>query len=202
MRVTYGHLLRDFTLTLPYGTCTALTGPVGCGKSTVLRLLLGLTVPQEGDAFFDGQWYSEWPSLALVRQHLGYVPQQPRMLVHGTLLENVLYGHPSGDSADLRRRATDLLVDMGFTTESVSVSVGKDGMALSGGQRQLAWVARVLLHDPRVLLLDEPSASMDERCTATLVRLLTHVMETTKTTVLVVSHDPRLVAHAHHRVCL
>lgn len=109
---------------LPWNARVSLVGPVGCGKTTVLcrgpgcmvgplvpRLLMGLHVPDAGDAYFHGKWYSEWPSLQPVRHALGYIPQNP-VLFDRTLLENVLYGQPQTTRAAAQERAMVLLTEL------------------------------------------------------------------------------------------
>lgn len=192
-------LLRDFTLVVRRGERLALTGPVGCGKTTVLRLLLGMYTPDRGDAYFQGKWYTDWDSLWSIRRCLGYVPQQP-VLRDQTLLENALYGHAHPDDADVRRRATDLLREMGFAEDRLHRRVGKGGATLSGGQRQLVWCVRVFLQDPEVVLMDEPTASLDDDATTNLLDILDRLM--VGRTVVFVSHDARLLKRATRTVVM
>ena len=189
--------LHNVTLLVPWRERTALVGPVGSGKTTALRLLLGLHVPQRGDAYYDGCWFADWPSLQPVRRAIGYVPQQP-LLFDRTILENVLCGHPTPSEPAVREQAIGLLRDAGFSEDRLHFRVGKGGMALSGGQRQLVWCARVFLQDPVVLILDEPTASMDTACADRLLDMLDRLM--LGRTVLFVSHDPRLLNRASRQV--
>ena len=100
----------------------------------------------------------------------------------------------------MRDRAASLLAEVGFSPERWHQPVGKGGLALSGGQRQLVWCIRVLLQDPVVLLMDEPTASMDRASTAGLLRLLERLMK--DRTVLFTSHDPHLLPFATHTVSM
>lgn len=187
----------------------------------VPRLLLGLYVPDAGDqgwwcvvcmcvcmcvhqnlvddAYFDGRWFGDWPSLQSMRHAIGYVPQQP-VLFDQTLMENVLYGQPSSccSATTVRERASALLAEVGFPPERWHQRVGKGGLALSGGQRQIVWCIRVLLQNPLVLLMDEPTASMDQASAAVLLRLLDRLMD--NRTVVFASHDPNLLGFATHSV--
>lgn len=191
--------VRGLTVHFERGERTALVGPVGAGKTTVLRLLLGLHVPAPGgDAYYDGRWYADQP-LAGVRRAVGYVPQQP-VLFDRSVLDNVRYGSEDRVSVPA---ATALLEESGLAArlpEGVSTRAGKGGQRLSGGQRQLVWCLRVLLQAPAVLLMDEPTASMDAATRETLLVLLDRLMR--GRTVVFVSHDPALVAAATRRVAL
>lgn len=133
-------VLRDCTLHFERGERTALMGRIGSGKTTVLRILLGLHVPQQGDAYWDGEWYAE-RHLRQIRRAIGYVPQHP-VLFDRTVLENVLYGNEERVSA---AAATRLVEEVGLAQrlpDGVHTRVGKGGLQLSGGQRQLVWCLR------------------------------------------------------------
>lgn len=191
-------VLTDCTLHFQRGERIALVGPVGSGKSTVLRLLLGLYVPRAGDCYCGGQWYAAPGHLGEVRRRIGYVPQVP-VLFDRSVLDNVMYGNE--DRVD-PRAAADLIAEVGLADRlqphGVHTRAGKGGMHLSGGQRQLVWCLRVLLQDPPVLLMDEPTAAMDADTTDLLLALLDRLMH--GRTVVLVSHDPRLVDRATRRI--
>jgi ABC-type multidrug transport system fused ATPase/permease subunit len=152
-------ILRDYTVRFETGQRTALVGNVGSGKTTILRLLLGLYTPTTGDVYYDGLWYSQ-SDLSRVRRAIGYIPQHP-MLFDSTVLENVLYGSEdrvSPAEAVAMLEETGLLLQL---SQGADTNVGKGGQRLSGGQRQMVWCIRVLLQNPPVLVMDEPTASMD-----------------------------------------
>lgn len=193
-RVTFRHrrdgpaILRDLSLTVQRGERVALVGEVGSGKSTALRILAGFCTPQDGDAFLGDRWYAELGRSA-VHAAVGYVPQTP-VLFRGTMLQNVMYGlREPGDAAAVRafvrRWAGDRYADR------LDEDVGPLGRNLSGGERQLVWCLRMLLQPPGIILMDEPTASMDGATKDILLRLLDALMGGERS-VLVVTHDDYL----------
>lgn len=191
-------VLHRCTVHFERGECTNLVGGVGTGKTTALRLLLGLHVPHEGDGYYEGNWYGERP-IGEVRRIIGYIPQHP-VLFDRTVLENVMYGN---EGRITLAAAAALIAETGLAarlSNGVHTRVGKAGLQLSGGQRQLVWCLRVLLQDPPVLIMDEPTASMDVTTKDLLFGLLDRLMHSR--TVIFVSHDPYLVARATRSVSL
>jgi ABC-type multidrug transport system fused ATPase/permease subunit len=167
-------VLDNLSISFEPGHITSLLGGIGTGKSTIVRLLLGLQKPDTGDLYLPGgQWYSD-VDVSVVRKHVGYVPQEP-MLFDRTVLQNIRYG---SEQHFTEQDVMGVLQDTGvadiFTSLShgVNSKVGKNGSRLSGGQRQLVWFMRVLLQRPQALVLDEPTASMDQPTKQVLARLL------------------------------
>lgn len=182
-------VLRGASLVVREGERVAIVGDVGAGKSTLLRIIAGLTTPQRGDAFVAGRWLYE----GVGSDAVAYVPQNA-VLFDRTLLENLIYG-----SEDVGRAEVEAaLAELGLQLGSLDARVGKNGGGLSGGQRQLVWCLRVLLRRPAVVLLDEPTASMDDRSRKVLMRML----ERWARTVVMVTHDPVLAGFAGRRVRL
>ncbi|MGY1839371.1 MULTISPECIES: ABC transporter ATP-binding protein [unclassified Modestobacter] len=156
-------VLRGVSLTVPAGTRTALVGPSGAGKSTVLALVEGFYPLTGGAVRWAGTDVRELPRAAL-RSRIGYVEQEAPVLA-GTVRENLLLAAPDTAEAELWRA----LADVGLTGVvqrsplGLDVPVGDDGVLLSGGERQRLAIARSLLSRPALLLLDEPTASLDAR---------------------------------------
>ena len=165
-------VLRGVSFTVPAGSRTALVGPSGAGKSTVLALVEGFYPLSGGVVRWAGTDVRELPRAAL-RARIGYVEQEAPVLA-GTIRENLLLAAP--DTPEERLWA--VLAEVGLTgvvqrsPRGLDVAVGDDGVLLSGGERQRLAIARSLLASPALLLLDEPTASLDARNEGLLRRTL------------------------------
>ncbi|WP_417339097.1 type I secretion system permease/ATPase [Halomonas kashgarensis] len=155
--------LRDISLTINSGEKVAFLGRVGCGKSTLHKLVLGLYQPAAGSVMVDGVDIRQIDPIQL-RRHIGYVPQEVN-LFYGSLRDNIIAGGGSdGVDDDALLRAIELSGLKSLVNnhpQGVELQVGERGQALSGGQRQSVAIARALVNDPQMLLLDEPSSAMD-----------------------------------------
>ena len=155
------NVLEHFNLQVPHGTNVAIVGETGAGKSTLVNLVCRFFEPTSGRVLIDGRDARERSQLWLHR-NIGYVLQTPH-LFSGTVRENLLYGNPDATEADilraLRRVSAEEIVarmDNGLDSE-----VGEGGDRLSTGEKQLISFARALLADPKILILDEATASID-----------------------------------------
>lgn len=153
--------LRPVTLTIRPGERIAVLGAVGSGKSTLLKLLSGLYQPSEGRVFLDGVDMSHLAP-EFVREQVGYLTQDVR-LFNGTLRDNLTLGLPSPSDEQLlvAARKTGLEQIVRAHPAGYALQIQEGGRGLSGGQRQVVGLTRLLIAQPRVLLLDEPTASMD-----------------------------------------
>jgi len=184
-------LFEDLSLEIPAGQITALTGPSGSGKTTIVDLLVGLLRPDEGDILIDGRRLAEI-DLARWRQQLGYVPQE-MFLLHDTIEMNVTLGDPDVGREDVVRalKTAHVWQSVAAMPEGLDTVVGERGSALSGGQRQRIAIARALLHQPRFLILDEATASLDPESEAEVWAAIRELRG--RTTVLAISHEAALL---------
>ena len=153
--------LNKVSFTINGGEKIGIVGRIGCGKSTLERLLIGLYEPEEGAIFVDG---TDVPQIdpADLRHSVGCVPQD-QYLFFGSVKENIALGAPYADDFTILRAARIAGVDefVNRHPQGFDMPVGERGQMLSGGQRQSMAVARALLFDPPILVLDEPTSSMD-----------------------------------------
>lgn len=173
----------------------AVIGPSGAGKSSLLRLLNRLDEPTGGTVYLDGRDYLEIPPQQL-RRRVGYVPQQPA-LRDGTVLENVTIGPrlrgETIDEGDVRRLLARVDLD-GFETRAAA--------DLSGGERQRVAIARSIFNEPEVLLLDEPTSSLDAAAEARVETLLTELISEFDLTCVLVTHDRTQAKRLAERVAV
>jgi len=186
--------LEVAALSIAPGERIAVLGAVGSGKSTLIKMLSGLYQPKTGSIMLDG---IDMVQLApeFVREHIGYLPQDVR-LFNGTLRDNLTLGLPApNDSLVLRAaRLTGLDQVIQNHPKGLGLEINEGGRGLSGGQRQLVGLTRLLLAQPRIMLLDEPTASMDTQLEA---RVMKHLFEdiAPSSVLVVVTHKVGLLPH-------
>lgn len=183
--------LRNVNLRIKPGEKIAILGRIGSGKTTLQKLVLGLYRPTSGSVLVDGIDLRQMDPAELRRQ-IGYV-QQDVMLFYGSLRENLTMGAPLADDAAVVRAAeiAGLLPFINSHPQGFDMVVGERGESLSGGQRQSVAVARAVINDPPILLLDEPTAAMDHSSEEELKRRLTDFAQ--GKTVILVSHRTSLL---------
>lgn len=193
-------VLRGVTFTAPAGRRTALVGPSGAGKSTVLALVERFYDVDAGTVCVGGHDVRELDREEL-RSRMAYVEQDAPALA-GSLRENLLLGRPDADDDALYAALAQVNLSELVTRSpaGLGAQVGDDGILLSGGQRQRLAIARALLSRPALLLLDEPTASLDARNEEALARAVTAIGP--DTTVLVIAHRLSTVVDADHIVVL
>ncbi|HHP7243224.1 MAG TPA: ABC transporter ATP-binding protein [Elainellaceae cyanobacterium] len=180
------HAIRDFSLHVQPGEAIAIVGPSGAGKSTLLNLIIGFLRPMEGRVLLDGQDMNRL-DLRTYRRFLSVVSQET-ILFEGSVRENILYGAESVSDDDLWQAIRDANADefVRDLPDQLETRIGEDGMKLSGGQRQRIAIARALIRDPRVLILDEATAALDTATERQIQSALDRLME--NRTSFVVAH--------------
>ena len=165
VNVSFSHprtpVLRDVSMEFPKGTITVLTGPSGAGKTTITDLLIGFRTPDSGQVLIDDRPLQEF-ALHRWRAMLGYVPQE-LVLFHDTVFSNIALGDPEIGEAEVRTalKAAGALEFVESMAEGLHTPVGEKGAKISGGQRQRIALARALVTQPRLLILDEVTSALD-----------------------------------------
>ena len=188
--------LSGISLDVTRGSWTAVMGPSGHGKSTLLQIMGGLDRPTRGQVYLDGIELTTLGSAQLAHTRaraIGFVFQSFNLLPHLTALENIELALWFGGKGDSEGRAMTLLGSVGLA-EKAHLCPG----ALSGGQQQRVAVARALANDPDILLMDEPTGNLDSAAEAELLALLGRLHEQGRTIVMV-THNP-VVADRAQRV--
>ncbi len=213
VKKTFGGVeaLRGCSLTVSKGTITGLIGPNGAGKTTLFNVVSGVFRPDGGEIHLDGERIDGLPSYRISQKGVLRTFQIPRVLNRMTVLENLLLypKHQKGETLwtnllqyrrilvqerDIRNRALEVL-------EFVNLLPLKDAYALelSGGQKKLLELARVLMADPRIILLDEPGAGVNPTLMNELVKKILE-LQTRGLTFLLIEHDMDLVVRLCHPV--
>ena len=177
-------VLKGIDFTISCGEKVALVGHSGAGKSTITQLLLRFYNPDEGKLTVDGQNIKKYDLLEF-RKLLGIVPQEI-ILFGGTIKENILYGRPGSSMQEVREAASkaNALEFIESFPESFETKVGERGVKLSGGQRQRIAIARAILNDPKILILDEATSSLDAESEFLVQQALDRLMED-RTTIII-----------------
>jgi ATP-binding cassette subfamily B protein len=186
-------VLRDFSLTIPAGSTLAVVGRVGAGKTTLGRLIPRMIEPQSGEIRIDGVPVSLWP-IDELRSRIGFVPQDS-FLFSDTLRENIALGVEGGHSrVEEAVEIARLSQDLPDFPKGYETLAGERGVTLSGGQKQRTALARAIIREPMILILDDAMSSVDTQTEEEILDGLRTVMDE-RTTVLI-SHRISTVQHA------
>jgi ATP-binding cassette subfamily B protein len=186
--------LEDVNLRIPAGSTVAVVGHTGCGKSTLVRLIPRLTDPTRGRVLLDGVDVREFAPAELRRQ-MGVVPQET-FLFSATIGENIAFGvkEATREQIEWAAEIAGLKTDIQGFPSGLDTAVGERGITLSGGQKQRTAIARAILRDPRVLILDDALSSVDTLTEERILQGLSGVMRD-RTTILI-SHRVSTVRNA------
>lgn len=193
-------VLRDINLRIPAGSTLAIVGPTGSGKTTLAALVARLWEAPDGSVLIDGHSIREWP-LDTLRRAIGYVPQDT-YLFSETVGENIAFGLPKFDLERVREAAevASLDADVQEFPAKYDTMVGERGITLSGGQKQRAALARAIVRDPRILILDDSLSSVDTQTEERILSRLRGIMRD-RTTILI-AHRTSTVRDADQIVVL
>jgi ABC-type multidrug transport system fused ATPase/permease subunit len=178
--------LRGLDFNIKPGEKVALIGPSGSGKSTIINLLMRFYPVSQGSLKIDGKNIYDF-NLSAFRKNLGIVPQEV-ILFGGTIRENIAYGKPGSSDAEIREaaRKANAFEFIESFPEKFETLVGERGVKLSGGQRQRIAIARAILKDPAILILDEATSSLDAQSEVLVQQALETLME--NRTSIIIAH--------------
>jgi ATP-binding cassette subfamily B multidrug efflux pump len=193
-------VLQDISLHVPAGSILAIVGPTGSGKSTLAALIARLWDAPSGTLLIDGRPIRKWP-LETLRRAIGYVPQDT-FLFSETLRENLAFGADDANDPQIREAAevASIAADIDGFPSKFDTMVGERGITLSGGQKQRMAIARAVIRDPKILILDDSLSSVDTGTEERILRRLESILRQ-RTTVLI-SHRISTVQHADQIVVL
>lgn len=185
--------LQDVSLTIQEGEFTAFAGSSGSGKTTLLNLIGGLDTPSNGEVKLDGQNLTTISSKDLAdlrRKKLGFIFQTFNLLPVLSGLENVEYPllRMGLNAVEIKKRSKDAMIRVGL--ESV---MNHRPNQMSGGQRQRVAIARAMVHNPRIILADEPTANLDKKTATDIISLMKNLNTESGVTFLFSTHDPMIM---------
>ena len=187
-------VLRDINLRIPAGSSLAIVGPTGSGKTTLVDLIPRVYDAEPGTVLIDGKPIRQYP-LAFLRRNIGFVPQET-FLFSDTIRENIAFGVENASEQAIRQAAdgASIAADIEGFPEQYATVVGERGLTLSGGQKQRTAIARALIRNPRILILDDALSSVD---THTEDKILNHLREIMQgRTTIFISHRVSTVRNA------
>ncbi len=184
------NLFEKINLSFKKNSITGLIGPSGSGKTTLVDLLTGMLKPTQGQILIDKKNLNDY-KISTFRSKLGYVPQDPT-LFNISIKENLLWANDKASEEDMKRALSFVEIDKFIDTlpDGINTIVGERGDALSGGQRQRIAFARAIIRKPEILIMDEATASLDQKTQELIENKLEEL--SSETTIIFISHSSRL----------
>lgn len=206
--ITFGYknknIFKDFSLKINPKEKIALIGNIGSGKSTLAKLIIGLKEIESGDILINNIKLKSL-NIDKLRNHISYIPQHPK-LFNRTLYENITYGIKDSDTNNLENKIYNILEKNDLHDikdkfkKNMHMEVGKLGSKLSGGQRQIAWIIRTILKDNKLIILDEPTSSLDDINKIKIIKLIKSLSKDKG--VIIITHDKTLLENMDRIITL
>jgi len=195
-------VVRDASIGISQGSLTAVIGSNGSGKSTLIRMLAGLLKPRSGAILLGGVPFENWQPRMRARE-IAYVPQSTSTAFSFRVIDLVLSGRTPHTPRFRFESVRDSEIAMeALETAGAAHLAGRHFVSLSGGERQMVILARALAQEPRLLLLDEPSSSLDLKHRADVIRTLLRLRETRNLSTVMITHDLQFTASFDQLVAL
>ena len=173
------YILSDFSLVVRYKERIIVTGPIGSGKSTLIKLLLRLAYPEKGSMMLDDRCIYDYNVKSYFNK-VGFMPQNC-LLFNRSIIDNILYDNKDVNETDVLRTMREY--DMTHRLPNIR----NDASDLSGGQRQLVWFLRIYFKNPDLIILDEPTASLDDETKGVFLKMIDSMLK--NKTLIIITHD-------------
>jgi branched-chain amino acid transport system ATP-binding protein len=183
------HILQGINLTVQAGKITTILGSNGVGKSTLLKAIYGFLRPQQGEVLLEGNSLIGIPTHERINRGVSYIPQQPGIFRHMTVRENLIMGAWTfrNDQARIQRKLEENYQRFPVLLERQNSQAGD----LSGGQQRMVEIARTLMTDPKLILVDEPTAGLAKLLSAEVYRMLVQLRDEEGITIILVDQEIR-----------
>lgn len=184
-------ILHNLNVKFKHNSINAIVGDIGSGKSTLTNLILKYYALNSGDIYINGVSYKNISEKS-IRKQISYLPQNP-ILFDRSIFDNIVYGTSNTTRQDVYDMITKLSLDdfMAKFEKGIDTNVGVNGSKLSGGQRQIVWIIKIALMNPPIIILDEPTASLNPESKSIVRSLIRNIV--TNKTIILITHDQYLI---------